>query len=521
MIEQKRWPLGVALLGMLLLLGACGDDGSDSPNPGNGGEDAGSGGGTDGGEPDGSGSDAGETDGGGGQIVDETLLVVFTREVTVPEDPENEYTQLMIADTDCRAPSTQVCGDPGSCPLREIAPRYPDEPLCEVSCGVTPTMGHVVFLDPTDPRTLRYAPLGDDYQLAADSEVLASEVTDYELSGTFVAYRVGARVSLFNLETGEDRFIAEFQNNGGGFHLTPDGETLFVNTVTSLSSMEMEFYPTSGEPGQFVYQFISGELQGTGSAFDGQEPMAVAPDGTRLAIITEQRNSYAPCATSDDCTGVGQQCLTSASPPRCVATQLTLHVIDLSEEGRGRLGTLCTDNASCGADQFCDLTAPDSSGQGRCLPVRFVLGPTGPGACDFFAAGDYTEARAGLAWRDNETVVALLGHDCLETNIPITNVVAFGLSGEAFQDIEINPGENHGQCFNEVDNCTEVEECNVEIENMRVSPEGSTIVMVADSPQTPGKNELWLVDGFARFPKQLLTTSILYEVLTASLHTPR
>lgn len=518
MTHNRPWTLGFAALSLVLGLAACGDD---STTPGGGGGGSGTDAGSDAadGVSDGSGGGGtdGGTDGGGGATDEEGLYVVFTREVTVPEDPENEYTQLMVADTDCRAPSTEVC-EPGSCPLTEIAPRYPDEPLCEIGCRVTPNLSHVVFLDRNNPRTLRVAPLGEDFQLAEDSEVVADEVEGYQLAGQFIAYRIGDRVYLYDLNTGEERQVTQFSNGQGGFHITQDGERLFINSVVSLTAMEMEVYPTNGDPGQPIYDFISGEEQGTGSFFNGREPMAVSPNGDRLAIITNQRNSYAPCGTNADCTAPGQLCLLSASPPRCVAEELTLHVIDLQEENLARLNTLCDDNASCGKDQFCDLTAPDSNGQGRCLPSRFVLGPSGPGACDVFSEGDYTEARPELAWRDDETVVALLGHECTETDIGITDIIAFGLSGQAFQEIEVNPGEDHGGCFDELNSCFDTAECRIEISNMNVSPAGSTIVMVADSFRTSNKNELWLVDGFARFPKQLLTTNIQYEVLQASLH---
>ena len=509
-----RFPLLALAALTALALGCGGDDGGASGEGGGGGvTDAGGG-------ADGSGGGSGESDAGGadtgGGIVDESgLRVVFTREATSISDSLPDYTQLMVAEPSCQAPSTQVC-EPGTCPLIEIAPRYEDEPLCQVGCRVTSGMEFVVFLDPNNAQTLRYAPLDEGFQLSADSEVIAEGVNEYQVAGTFVAYRVNNDVNLFDLTNGDDRLVASFLNRGGGFHLSQDGTQLFINTVVSLTAMEMEVYPTSGDPGQPVYDFISGEEQGTGSDFSGREPMSLSPDGTRLAIMTTARNSYNPCSSNADCTGPGQACLQSASPPRCVAYELTLNIMNI--ESANRLNTPCDDDGSCGTDQFCDVTAPDQNGQGRCLPTRFVLGPTNAGACDTWSPGQYTDSRQQLAWRDNDTILALLEHDCAGLSIPVTDVMGFGLSGAAFTGIEVNPGEDHGGCYDDVEQCFDVADCRVEIANMAVSPGGSTIAMVADSFSSSRKNELWITDAVAGAEKRLMTTSIDYEILQVTMH---
>lgn len=515
--NSLRMPLVMLAALAALAIGCGGDDGGGG----------GVGGTTDAGADtaaDGSGEGSGETDagvtdtGGGGGVVDESgLRVVFTREATSISDTLPDYTQLMVAEPSCKAPSTQVC-DPGACPLIEVAPRYEDEPLCQVGCQVTSGMEFVVFLDPNNAQTLRFAPLDDGFQLAADSEVIAEEVNEYQVAGTFVAYRVNNDVNLYDLTNGDDGLVASFLNRGGGFHLSSDGTQLFINTVVSLTAMEMEVYPTNGDPGQPVFDFVSGEEQGTGSDFSGREPMALSPDGTRLAIMTTARNSYNPCSSNADCTGPGQACLQSASPPRCVAYELTLNIMNI--DSANRLNTPCDDDSSCGDDQFCDVTAPDQNGQGRCLPTRFVLGPTNAGSCDNWSPGQYTDSRQELAWRDNDTILALLEHDCEEgLSIPVTDVMGFGLSGAAFTGIEVNPGEDHGGCFDEVEQCFTVEDCRIEVSNMSVSPGGSTIAMVADSFSSSRKNELWITDAVGGAEKRLMTTSIDYEILQVSMHT--
>ncbi|MFT4702785.1 MAG: hypothetical protein ACI81R_000472 [Bradymonadia bacterium] len=509
---MKTTPRLLALLLSSTLAACGGDDGESSSPEDDAGTDAGSG---DGGTV-GDGGVDGDDSGADAISVDDSLRLVFRREFTVPQDLETDYTQLMVASPQCIAPALDVC-ERGSCPIVEIAPRYPEEPLCENGCQVTTNMDFIVFADPNNARTLRWAPLDAGFQLAADSEVLADDIQDYQVAGTFIAYRVGNTVSLYDLQTGDDREVTRLPNSSGGFYLTTDGTQLFVNSVT-LTKMEMEVYPTNGDPGLIVYDFISGEEQGTGSYFSGKEPMALSPDGSRLAVITSQRNSYNPCGSNADCTGAGQTCLQSAAPPRCVAEENTLHVIALDQGDVARLNTLCSIDADCGADQFCDLTAPDGNGEGRCLPSRFILGPNGTDACDFYQEGQYTDSRPELAWRDENAIIALLTQECVTGDIPVTDVVVFGLTGAAFTGIEVNPGEDHGQCYNDVEQCYDADTCRIEVSNIAVSPDGLLVAMVGDSFRTSGKNELWLTDANVPGGKRLLTTSIEYEVLGVTFH---
>ena len=442
----------------------------------------------------------------------EDLMVAYVRSSTFDDSMPPE---LVIVSSDCRPERQDIC-DSGECDPIVVAPRNPSEPLCNNGCLVTTDMSFVVFSDPDEPRTLRFAPLGDDYQLSADSEIVESDVRDFQVAGNVVAYRANNTLYFRDLDGTGATEVASFANDNGGFYLSSDGARLFMNDVVSLTAMETYVTDTATGDSSFLFHFISGEESGTGSFYSGREPMALSPDGSLLAVVTDARTSGVQCATSAECTDAGATCLTSADPPRCVVQELTLNVINIAESEK--LRTRCSSDADCGGDHFCDLSTVDSDSLGECLPGRFTLGPAGPNSCSNLSLGDYNHMRGNLAWRGDRTVVAVLGQDCISGNIDVTDLVALNLDGAAYERIIENPSLDHGQCYDEVERCFDVPECVIEIDGSAFSPSGATAALIADSVSSSSKTELWLMDSFGRGGKRLLTSSIDWDIIGASLH---
>ena len=441
----------------------------------------------------------------------EDLMLVYVRESTFDDAMPPE---LVVVPSDCR-PDEAIC-QPGSCVETVVEPRNPSEPLCNNGCLVTTDMSYVVFSDPDEARTLRFAPLGSDFQLSSDSQIIASDVRDFQVAGNIVAYRAANTLHFYDLTTDQDTEVASFANDNGGFYLSSDSTQLVMNDVVSLTAMQSYITDTATGGSAELFHFISGEESGTGSFYSGREPMALSPDGSLLAVVTDARTSGVQCATSAECTAPGATCLSSADPPRCVVQELTLNIINLAEADK--LRTRCASDVDCGSDHFCDLTAIDADSLGECLPGRFTLGPAGPNSCTGFSLGQYTHMRGALSWRDDRTVMAVLGQDCISGNIDVTDLVAFNLDTAAFERLIENPGLDHGNCYSEAEECTQSEDCVFEIDSATFSPTGRTAGLVADSVTTSSKSELWLMDAFGRGDQRLITRSISWDVIGATLH---
>jgi hypothetical protein len=482
---------------------ACGDDGD-----GDGDASADTGGNEDTGNPgDATGEDTEVPPPG------EQLHVVYTRRETtnLPDIPDR--TQLMVTNEECRASNPDLC-DPGSCDAPvEIEPRTESEPLCETTCLVTPALDYVVFIDSESATTLRYAPIGGDFQLTSDSAVITTGLVDFRVGGNIVAYRDDLAVRIFNLEDGTDTEVGDL-GASGGFYISDDGSQLFLNRVTSLTAMQISQYDVASGSENVLYQFIAGEEQGTGSFFSGREPMALSPDGTHLAVLTAGRTSSNLCAEDTDCSG-GYSCLTNAVPARCVRQELVLSVINLEQVDL--LGGPCTSDNDCGAGHECDMSAPTEEGDGECMAAQTFLGPSGPQACAQLTSGQYARWRDGFAWRNNNEVMALLFHECSGQNIPVTDVVAINWTNDAIDRVIENPGQPHGGCVDSVEQCYDTDRCNIEISQLAVSPSGGTIALIADSYTSTAKNELWMADAYGRLGKEPMTRSIDFEIGSVQL----
>lgn len=447
----------------------------------------------------------------------ESLYAVYTRRATVAGAGVADYTQVFVTTEECRAEQAELCG-PGTCEATEIAPRTPSEPLCNNGCSVTPAMDWIVFFDPDEGRTLRKAPLDDNFQLSADSAIVSADVDDLSVGDGVVAYRTGNSLRVHRLDSGDEVELAA-PNAPTGFYAAPDGQRVFLNRVTSLQSMSVSSIDTASGTETVIYEFQDGgPRDAAGSLLRGSEPMALSPDGTRLAMLTTFRNQSNACTSNADCTEPGFQCPTGTSGGRCFQHQHSLQIINL--EAADLLDAECTTDSACGADHFCDLSAPDSDGSGRCMPGRILLGPTGQNICARISAGQYDLSLARLGWHTDRAVLALLRNTCLgaATGIEVTDVVAINIDAGTLDAIVENPGLAHGGCYDDVEQCYDAAECTIEIESIAVSPGGSTVAFVANSYKSDRTTELWFVPARGGRDKEVATGSIQYDVRSVSLH---
>lgn len=501
-------------------LAACGDDGGGGGD-GGGGTDTGvndtGGGGTDGGGTDGGGTDT------GGTVTPpaESLYVVFTREATSDSPTLPQYTQLMVTDESCQFAQPGpggTCDDDGECEAFEVMPRSESEPLCNYGCMFTPAMDWLVFFDPDETSTLRKAPVGADMQLSGDSEVIATDVRDFSVGDGRIMIRSNNEVVIHDLASGQDTAAGEIQGSGG-VYITPDGSRAFIRRVTSLQAMDVVEVPVGGGNETVIHTFEDGGPENAaGSLLRGAEPLAVSPDGTRLAALVSMRYESNICTSNVDCVEEGFQCPVGQQAGRCYQHQLGLNIINL--DAADRLGGTCLSDGECGDDHFCDLSAPDRDGNGQCQPSRFVMGPAGQNVCSRISLSEYDDYRPRLSWRGDREVVALLTNSCAgqANGLTVTDVVGVNIDSGIIDRVVENPGLGHGQCYDDVEQCYDIGECVVEISQMAMSPGGSTVGMVADSYTSQNSNELWLVDAFGRDDRIILTKSIDFDVLSVSLY---
>lgn len=491
---------------------ACGSDATDDPTDAGGGTDT---------TPDTGGGDGGSGDTGSDTSeppVRENLVMFYQREAVVSDPALPDYTQLFVADGTCRAQAADLC-DPGTCTATEVMPRNASEPLCNNGCFVTPDMGWLLFFDPSEGRTLRKAPLGADHQLTADSSIVATDVADFSYGDGIVALRSGNALAIHRLDDGTTVELAE-ATTPTGFYVAPDGSQIFLKRVTSLMSMSIASVDPATGTETVLYEFQDGgPRDSAGSLLRGSEPVALSPDGTRLAVLTTFRNQSNSCTSNADCTEDGFQCPAGASGGRCFMHQQSLHIVNLGSASL--LGTECSSDSACGPDHFCDVSAPDDAGMGECMPGRILIGPTGQNVCARISAGEYDLSLPTMSWRDNNTVLALLKNSCLGegTGIDVTDVAAIDTVTGQVDAIVENPGVAHGGCYDDVEVCYDAGLCNIQIERIASSPQGSMVGIVGDSYSSSTITGLWIADTAADDPKEVVFRSIEFNVRGVSLHT--
>ena len=419
----------------------------------------------------------------------ESVYVVWS-EVPVIGAPADEVSRLFIADEDCRLNKSDMC-ESGSCEPTEILSPSVDEQLCANRCELTSDLSHIVYIDSQASSTLRFAPLGDDFQLAGDSTIIATEVFGYSIGGNQVAYRSADTVYTFDLASGTNTEITTLPGTGG-VYMSPDGQSVFVKRVNNATGTIMDLlrYNADGTGETLLYTFVDADV--TGSLLGGSEPVALSPDGQTLAIATNYRYQSNLCASNADCTEPGYVCPAGGVSSRCYAQQLAVQTINLG--ATDRLGEACSSNSECGDRHTCDLTAPDDSGQGVCQPGRTPLGYSGQNRCSVLRVGQYDSMLPGLAWTNNQNVVALVANSCGGQNIAITDLIRLDSTSGAFEALLENPGRPFGGCTNELEQCYDTNACNVEFYGMSVSPAGAWVGLTGDSYSAASSPEVWLYD---------------------------
>lgn len=452
------------------------------------------------------GGDGGGIDGGITPPARESIYVAWTERPNAGASPD-AASQLFIATEDCALDKTDLC-DPGTCSPVEVVPTDAASPFCRYRCDLTPDMAYLIYADSADPQTLRSVALGDDFQPSGDSSIIATGVTGYSIAEGAVAYISANTVFYHDLATGTDTQLEELQGLGG-VALSGDGSTVLVKRVTSVTGTTMDLvrYAPDGGDGATVFTFE--DALPTGSLLGGNEPTAISPNGQFAVVMTSYRNQTNICATNADCTEPGFTCPVGSVNSRCISQQLTAQVVNL--QAVNQLGQPCAADADCGERHFCDLTAPDSTGQGQCLPGRVVLGYTGQDTCSVLRVGEYNGVVGRVQWVNDRQVASVLSNSCGGQNVDITDLVLVDTANGDVRPLIENPGQPFGGCENSVEQCYEASECVVEYYNSAVSPGGAWFGLVGDSYTSANNPEAWLYDvrSNERIP---LTRSILTDV---------
>ncbi len=419
----------------------------------------------------------------------ESVYVVWS-EVPVLGAAADEVSRLYIADEDCRLNKSDMC-ESGSCEPTEVLSPSVDEQLCANRCEVTTDLSYIVYIDSQSQSTLRFAPLGDDFQLAADSTIIATEVFGYSIGGNRVAYRSADTVYTFDLASGTNTEIVTIPGTGG-VYMSPDGQSVYVKRVNNATGTNMDLlrYNADGTDETLLYTFVDADV--TGSLLSGNEPIALSPDGQTIAIATNYRYQSNLCASNADCTEPGYVCPAGGVSSRCYAQQLAVQTINLG--AADRLGQACSGNSECGDRHTCDLTAPDDSGQGVCLPGRTPLGYSGQNRCSVLRVGQYDSMLPGLSWSSNQTVVALVANSCGGQDIEITDLIRLDVTSGVVDALLENPGRPFGGCTNQLEQCYDTNACNVEFYGMSASPAGAWVGLTGDSYSAASSPEVWLYD---------------------------
>ncbi len=450
--------------------------------------------------------DGGDDGGGITPPARESIYVAWTERPNAGASPD-ATSQLFVATEDCALDKTDLC-DPGTCSPVEILPPDAASPFCRYRCDLTSDMAYLVYADAADPQTLRSVPLGADFQPSADSSVIATGVTSYSIAEGAVAYIASNTVYYHDLASGTDAQLEELQGLGG-VAVSGDGSVVLVKRVTSVTGTTMDlvrYTPDGGDGGNL---FTFEDALPTGSLLGGGEPTAVSPNGQFVVVMTSYRNQTNICATNADCTEPGFTCPVGDVNARCISQQLTAQDINLpAADQLGQTGAAAGD---CGARHFCDLTAPDSGGQGQCLPGRIVLGYAGQDTCSVLRVGEYNNVVGRVEWVNDRQIAGVFSNSCGGQNVQITDLVLLDTANGDIQPLIENPAQPFGGCQNTVEQCYEASDCVVEYYESAVSHGGAWYGLVGDSYTSANNPEAWLYDvrSNERIP---LTRSILTDV---------
>ncbi|MBN1945597.1 MAG: hypothetical protein JW797_07960 [Bradymonadales bacterium] len=454
----------------------------------------------------------------------EEIVISYVTQTRVP-DPE-EYWEMWVTDQDCswsRCDKTQVTG--GSF-------------TCEVECALAPELDYALWIDPqASTGTLMIAPIDSSYSVSTSARVVSNNVQGWEVGPQYVVYARNGVVYAQPLAGGSEvQLLTIYEEGGlpGGFHYAPHIDRVIANIPNSLSSADLiEVSVTNPTDQRLLYHFVS-DIEGyPGSFYQGHMDMSVSPDGQYLAIFTMAWDMAEPCDPGNPvCANDEYEC-SDLNPenPRCKGEQLVLNLINRSE---AHLLTTpdnpagCSSDADCGTYHECDLDAYHETADGVCVPGHRVIGPYGRFSCmqatsgPYLDPGEYNKVTAAPMWRSDGRILFVGSNDCVDLDIPITNLVAIDPGLDSMQVVLENPGTNHGgpDCYDEVEEEYTPSGCVIQISRTAISPSGNTVVFIGSSVSSSMDTEVWLVDAFGRGGKRNLTRDILTKILQVGVFAP-
>ena len=179
-------------------------------------------------------------------------------------------------------------------------------------CQLSPDMSWVAWLEPGEGAggfALWAAPVDVKNKTVRtdDKRLVNDEVNGFRFTSDLIVYSRGQAVGpRGEIEVwvepigGPDeaacaddktrcQSIAGIINGNGGFRVTKVSN-LIILIKTTLSSMTLDFYNASTGATQTLYTF--GEQDGTGSEFDGRQPIGLATDSTYLSVFTRNDSAW-------------------------------------------------------------------------------------------------------------------------------------------------------------------------------------------------------------------------------------
>lgn len=393
-------------------------------------------------------------------------------------------------------------------------------------CSVTEDLGWLIYQ--TGAGELHAAEIGSDLSVsAADLQRVASNVSRFVVAGTRLGYESGNAIFYDDLADGlhQPRQLAEVivqrdddvNYTGGGFALSAHGDALVVYRY-DLSSLATFRVPLDGSQEQLLFRY--GIPRGAGSAFGGNNPLAVSHDGSQAVALISGLMLYDTCASNQDCREVeGALCYyytdesgVQSTTGVCGASQITLESFPLDG---GDLLEACTSDEDCDSGRCAiDPTALiTNAGKRFCAPRRHVV--SNRNLCAGVSPGRFAEVHNKLLMTPDDRVVFLGINNCGGLNeIPDNYLMAIDadLDPDSITTLQRAFDADSAAlapCYDEGEQRWNYDACPLNLQDFDFGPDGGLIVLASGATETAGR-ELWSFDGAGhRVP---LTSDVFNDV---------
>ncbi|TVR04038.1 MAG: hypothetical protein EA398_03535 [Deltaproteobacteria bacterium] len=427
---------------------------------------------------------------------DDTVIISYSREARIQAGTMPDEIQLVVVDTDCRV---------GDCPGGVRVVGGHDFSCANHQCELSTSGEFVLFRDPVTPSTLRVAALDESFQLTGPSTVLDEDVVRYVQRGDTVAWLSEQRAWSQRLGSGNTVDLGP-QDGGdtaatsAGIQLSSDGSRVYLFAV-GLVRMSIYEIPSGGGDIQLITRISAGTTSTSGSLFSGQEPFLAHEDDEFIyvgvaAIVLEE-----PCSSDAECGGQ-RFCSRDSAPARCADWSNT--IARVSRGDSNLLGTSCGTDGQCGAGQRCDTSYINpNTQQGVCIPARYRVGGAGPNACAGWSEGQYNEMLPRFGRLADGRIAALVGTPCEDGNIDRSAVLAIGPGFSEADAVVTMSGSNHRgpECYDDASMTYNLEACAVQLSQLVVAENGSTLVAVGNSLDNRNSDQVWVFDAFGRMER--------------------